>query len=97
MKCSYDNCPGRATWQPVLGFQTSVKSPVVDARLSKLAFCEMHKDMARLTDYISPATWERISRFMAEQGKPVPKRNLTSLRFVIISSPESTAEDQLPF
>jgi len=97
VNCSHDKCPGPAIWQPVLGLQTSVKSPVVDARFQQLGLCEMHKDQARLTDYISPSVWDRITRYMAERGKPVPRRNLTTLRFVIIASPESTSSEQLPF
>jgi hypothetical protein len=100
MPCSFDNCPGNALWQPVLGLQASPKSPVVVARFAKLALCEMHKDMAKLADYISPASWDRIVRFMAECGKPVPLRRLTTLQFDLIASaeaPSPTSETALPF
>lgn len=102
MPCSFDNCPGNAIWQPVLGLQVSPKSPVVDAKFSKITLCEMHKDMAKLTDYLSPASWDRIVRFMAECGKPVPRRHLTTLRFDLIGSPSPTSDipqqsEDLPF
>jgi hypothetical protein len=56
----------------------------------------MHKDAAKLTDYITPSSWDRITRYMAECGKPVPKRNLTTLRFDRIGSPE-VPDEELPF
>ena len=97
MTCSFEKCPGKAIWQPVLGLQVSVKSPVLDARFHKLGFCEMHKDAAKLADFISPSCWDKITRFMAECGKPIPRRHLATLRFVIIASPESSESEQLPF
>lgn len=59
----------------------------------------MHKDMAKLTDYISPSAWNRIERYMAECGKPVPKRGLTTLRFDRIGAPDhpEPLEEELPF
>ena len=92
MNCSFDSCPGAAIWQPVLGLQASPKSPVFEATFIKLALCEMHKDQAKLTDYITQASWDRIVRFMAERGKPVPRRNLTTLSFVPITVQSTTTD-----
>jgi hypothetical protein len=96
MNCVHDKCPGEAVWQPILSLQVSVKSPTINARFGQLSLCEMHKDAAKLTDYITPSSWDRITRYMAECGKPVPKRNLTTLRFDRIGSPE-VPDEELPF
>jgi hypothetical protein len=93
MSCSHENCPGTALWLPVLTLQASPKSPVVDATFSKLGLCEMHKDQAKLTDYLTQASWDRIVRFMAECGKPVPRRNLTTLRFVSLTEQPTEKDD----
>lgn len=62
-----------------------------------MIFCERHKDEAKLTDFISLSSWDKIVRFLREAGKPAPKRNLTTLRFVVVGSPESKDGDELPF
>ena len=97
MNCSRPKCPGRAVWQPVLGLRSSVKSKEIAARFSQILLCEMHKDQARLADYLSQSTWDRITRFMREKGKPAPQRILTTLTYVLIDSPESTDTETLPF
>lgn len=97
MSCSRPKCPGRGVWQPVLGLRSSVKSKEISARFSQLNLCEMHKDQARLADYLSQSTWDRIVRFMKEKGKSAPQRNLTTLTYVLIDSPESTDTETLPF
>jgi hypothetical protein len=79
MKC--EKCTSAGIWMPVLGLQVSVKSPAFSGRFHKIALCEMHKDLATLTEYLSSPIWDRITRFMAENGKPVPKRSLTTLTF----------------
>jgi hypothetical protein len=90
-------CPSHAVWQPVLGLRVSPTAKEIPARFAKLGLCEMHKDMARLGDFLSGSSWDRIARFMREAGKPAPKRNLTILRFDLIASPESTDTETLPF
>jgi len=97
MNCSRPRCPGRAVWQPVIGLRASVKSPEITARFSQLNLCEMHKDEARLATFLTESSWDRIMRFMREAGKPAPKRNLTTLHFVLVDSPESTDTETLPF
>lgn len=52
---------------------------------------------SRMRDFLSNTAWDRITRFMAEKGKKVPKRNLTTLRYEIIASPASTDEMELAF
>lgn len=97
MNCTYDKCPGRAVWQPVLGLRTAVKAKEISARFSQLQLCEMHKDQVRLANFLSSSSWDRIVRHMREAGKPAPQRNLTTLHFVMIDSPESTDTEILPF
>ena len=97
MKCTRANCPGRLVWRPLLEMKVSVKSPPVRAIFTQLGLCEQHKDAARLTDFLSGSSWDKIVRYMREAGKPAPRRNLTTLRFVVVSSPESTDAEQLPF
>jgi hypothetical protein len=75
----------------------SVKSPEVIARFRDLALCEQHKDAARLLDYLSNSSWDKITRFMREAGKPAPKRHLTTLRYELVDSPESTDTETLAF
>jgi hypothetical protein len=77
---------------------------VVDGTLTKIGLCEMHKDTAKLADFISPASWDRIVRKLAEWGKPVPVRRLTTLRFERIgtnvesmATESATATQALPF
>jgi hypothetical protein len=98
MKCTHDDkCPGRAVWRPLLETRPSVKSPVTPAKFTNLIFCEAHKDGARLADFISNSTWDKIVRYMREAGKPAPMRSLTTLRFEVVGSPESTDAEELAF
>ena len=97
MNCTRANCPGRLVWRPLLEMRTSVKAAPVKATFIKLGLCELHKDAARLTDFLSGSSWDKIVRYMREAGKPAPKRNLTTLRFVVVDSPESTDAEQLAF
>lgn len=91
------NCPGRAVWRPIFAMRASAKSPEVFARLTSLALCEQHKDMVKLADLLSSSSWDKIARHMREAGKPAPKRNLTTLRFELVNSPESTDTETLAF
>jgi hypothetical protein len=97
MNCSRPNCPGTAIWRPLLCMRVSVKSPEVIGRMTKLAYCEMHKDELHLKDFLSESSWDKIMRHMREAGKPAPKRNLTTLRYELIASPESTNAEELAF
>ena len=97
MNCTRPNCPGRLVWRPLLEMRTSVKASPVMGTFTELGLCEQHKDAARLSDFLSESSWDKIVRYMREAGKPAPKRNLTTLRFVVVSSPESTDAEQLPF
>lgn len=97
MKCTRQGCPGRAVWRPMLAMRASVKSSEVEAKFRDLMLCELHKDEARLMDFLSPSSWDRIVRFMKEKGKVAPKRNLTTLRYEMVDSPESTDTETLPF
>jgi hypothetical protein len=97
MTCTHPHCSGHAVWRPLLSMRTSTKSPEVIGRLGELALCEPHKDTARLQNYLSESSWDKISRYMREAGKPAPKRNLTTLRFELVDSPESTDTETLAF
>ena len=97
MNCTHQRCPGLGVWRPLLEMRTSVKSPPRSATFADMTLCERHKDEAKLADFISLSSWDKIVRFLREAGKPAPKRNLTTLRFVVVGSPESTPEDELPF
>ena len=97
MTCTMPSCPGRAVWRPIFAMRASAKSPEVLARLTSLALCEQHKDMARLDSLLSSSSWDKIVRHMREAGKPAPKRNLTVLRFELVDSPESTDTETLAF
>ena len=97
MNCTRANCPGPLVWRPLLEMRTSVKAAPVKATFVNLGFCEQHKDAARLKDFLSESSWDKIVRFMREAGKPAPKHNLTTLRFIVVDSPESTDAEQLPF
>ena len=97
MNCTRANCPGRLVWRPLLEMRTSIKATPVKGTFVNLGLCEQHKDAARLKDFLSESSWDKIVRFMREAGKPAPKRNLTTLRFVVVDSPESTDAEQLAF
>jgi uncharacterized Fe-S center protein len=75
----------------------SVRSPEVMARYQDLSLCERHMGEAHLTDFISPSSWDKIVRYMREAGKIAPKRHLTTLRWEMVDSPESTETESLPF
>jgi hypothetical protein len=77
--------------------RASVKSTPRNATFADMVFCERHKDEAKLTDFISLSSWDKIVRFLREAGKPAPKRHLTTLRFIVVSSPESTDAEELAF
>jgi hypothetical protein len=77
--------------------RTAVKASPVRASFTNLGLCEQHKDAARLSDFLSESSWDKIVRYMREAGKPAPKRHLTTLRFIVVSSPESTDAVELPF
>ena len=97
MNCTREKCPGRACWRPLLEMRVSVKSPTVKATFSQLQLCENHKDEAKLTDFISGSSWDKIVRYMREAGKPAPKRHLTTLRYEMVDSPASSDTESLPF
>ena len=97
MNCTNKKCENRAVWKPLLGMRPSVRSPEVTGRFRDLALCERHKDEARLTDFLSPSSWDKIERYMREAGKPSPKRHLTTLRWEMVDSPESSEAETLPF
>ena len=97
MNCTRQGCPGRAVWRPMLAMRASVKSPEVTAKFQDLMLCELHKDEARLMDFLSSSSWDKISRFMVERGKTAPKRHLTTLTYEMVDSPESTDTETLPF
>jgi len=77
--------------------RTSVKATPVKGTFISLGLCEQHKDAARLTDFLSGSSWDKIVRYMREAGKPAPKRHLTTLRFIVVDSPESTDAEHLAF
>lgn len=97
MNCTRPNCPGQATWKPYLVMRTSVKSPPLRATFTELNLCERHKDEASLADFISTSSWEKIVRFLRESGRPAPRRQLTTLHYEMVDSPESTDAEVLPF
>lgn len=97
MNCTRQGCPGRAVWRPMLAMKASVKSPEVTATFRDLMLCELHKDEARLMDFLSTSTWDKIVRHMREAGKVAPKRHLTTLTYEMVDSPESTDTETLPF
>lgn len=97
MNCTHPKCPGRGVWRPLLEMRATTKDIPRKATFADLVLCEKHKDQAKLSDFISTSTWDKIVRFVREAGKPAPKRNLTILRFIVVGSPESTPEDELPF
>jgi len=97
MNCSRSNCPGRAVWRPLFVMRAKAKGPEIIGRLSQLAYCEMHKDEGRLADFLSESSWDKIVRSMREAGKPTPQRNLTTLRYELVDSPESTDAEILAF
>jgi hypothetical protein len=77
--------------------RTAVRSAELTARFRDLSLCERHKDEAKLTDFLSPSSWDKIVRYMREAGKQEPKRHLTTLRWEMVDSPESTDDVSLPF
>lgn len=98
MKCNHDDkCPGRGVWLPLIETRSSAKSPVTKMKFSKLIFCEAHKDGARLSDFLSASTWDKIVRYMREAGKLAPSRSLARLSFEVVDSPESNGTEELPF
>jgi hypothetical protein len=97
VNCTRQSCPGRAVWRPVLAMKSSVKSPVTEGKFGLLCLCEQHKDEARLTDFISNSTWDKIARYMREAGKQEPKRSLTTLTWEMVDSPASSDAETLPF
>ena len=97
MTCTHKGCPGTGVWQPLLEMRVSVKSDPLPATFVDIVLCERHKDEAKLSDFIGTSSWDKIVRYMREAGKPAPKRNLTTLRFIVVSSPESTDAVELPF
>lgn len=97
MNCTHPKCPGRGVWRPLLEMRASVKSPPRTATFVDLVLCEQHKDAAKLTNFISASSWDKIVRHLREAGKPAPKRTLTTLTFIVVDSPLSTDTEELPF
>jgi hypothetical protein len=75
----------------------AVRSPEVTGRFRDISLCERHRDAALLTDFLSPSSWDKIVRYMREAGKSEPKRHLTTLRWEMVDSPESSETETLPF
>jgi hypothetical protein len=97
VNCTRDKCEKHAVWKPLLGMRTSVRGTEVIGRFRDLSLCEQHKDAALLADFLSASSWDKIVRYMREAGKPEPKRHLTTLRWEMVDSPESTETETLPF
>jgi len=97
VNCTREKCENRAVWKPLLGMRISVRSPEVTGRFRDLSLCERHKAEALLADFLSPSSWDKIVRYMREAGKKEPKRHLTTLRWEMVDSPESTDDVSLPF
>ena len=97
MNCTRQGCPGRAVWCPTLAMRASPKSPEVLGTFREIMLCELHKDEARLMDFLSTSSWDKIIRYMKEAGKTAPKRHLTTLTYEMVDSPESTDTETLPF
>lgn len=97
MNCTRKDCANAASWKPYLVMRASVKSTPLRATFTQLNLCERHKDEASLEDFLSPSSWDKIVRFLREAGKPAPRRQLTTLHYELIDSPESTDAEILPF
>jgi hypothetical protein len=85
-----------ATYRPVLLLRSGSGKRPRPAAFTTIGLCEQHKDSAKVSDFISTSSWDRIVRYLRESGKPAPARNATTLDFeLIVESPVNTEE--LPF
>ncbi len=67
MSCSKE-CVGEGVWLPVLMLVSS-RSETLPATLSDVKLCEMHKDFAKLDDFLSPEGWDKMQKHLRENGK----------------------------
>jgi hypothetical protein len=87
MPCSAENCPNEAFWQPVLELRSAKKGPITTGKLTQLVYCEEHKKISTLTNFLSDEAFVKIAKFMRENGKKAPaQRNITLTWFKL--SPE---------
>lgn len=87
MSCTRDKCPGLGRFTPVLVLRTSRGAPPLRATLTDLLQCEGHKNTSTLDDFLSPEGWDRMEKFLRENGKGRFSRQLTAL----------TWDETLPF
>ena len=95
MNCNH--CPGEALYRPVLLLRSASGKKPRRAAFKTIGLCEQHKDSAKVEDFVSNSSWDRIVRYLCESGKPSPARKATTLDFdLIVESPQTQGED-LPF
>ena len=94
MNCNH--CPSEALYRPVLLLRSAAKKKPRRAAFKTIGLCEQHKDSAKVTDFVSNSSWDRIVRYLLESGKPAPARGATTLDYeLIVESPLDT--EDLPF
>jgi hypothetical protein len=75
MACSIENCEMTGQWRPVLEIRSRKQGPITHITLSQLVFCDDHKGVKVLADFLSAEGFIKIAKFMRENGKenPIPR------------------------
>ena len=109
MSCSHPSCQSPNRWRPVLELRSRKSCPVTRARFSTLTYCDGHKKVSALSDLLSSEGFDRIVKFLRENGKPAPVRRHTTLTWELLTEEElstlaetprpetSLADEALPF
>lgn len=73
-------CVGEGVWLPILVLASS-RGGTLNAALSDVQLCEMHKDFAKLDDFLSPEGWDKIQKHLRENGKGTFLKRRTALEW----------------
>lgn len=93
MSCSVENCEKTGMWNPVFELRSRKKGPVTPAVLFQLVFCDEHKAIKTLADFMSAEGFTKLAKYMRENGKENPIQRNTTLAWTQVA-PEQL--DTLP-
>lgn len=91
MPCSLDRCPNQSRWRPNLELRAKQGVSPSTAEFCNLGVCNEHKSVITLQHVLSDEGFTKLSKFMAEAGKPRPDKQYTTLAWTPIS-PEDAEE-----
>lgn len=92
MSCVMEPCPGTGVWRPMLLLKQKDTGTDLEATLD-VDLCEAHKDITQLEDVLSPEGWDRIQKFLRENGKGDFVKRSAALRWTRTPG----APEPLPF